>query len=77
MLAGPFHGHTEAVTSVAFSPDGIRIVSGSSNYTIRVWDARNGTLLAGPLQDHTGIVNSAAFSPDGARIVSGGGSHYT
>jgi WD40 repeat protein len=34
VVAGPFQGHTSYVTSVAFSPDGTRIVSGSNDHTI-------------------------------------------
>jgi tRNA A-37 threonylcarbamoyl transferase component Bud32 len=65
-----FQGHAGPVNSVAFSPDGKRIVSGSQDRTLRVWDAETGkeTLT---LKGHTDPVNSAAFSPDGKRIVSG------
>ena len=35
-------GHTSSVTSVSFSPDGSRIVSGSKYWTVRVWDATSG-----------------------------------
>ncbi|KAB5588007.1 Vegetative incompatibility protein HET-E-1 [Ceratobasidium theobromae] len=59
------------VNSAAFSPDGARIVSGSWDGTIRVWNAHDGTLVAGPFHGHTHSVTSVAFSPDGARIVSG------
>ena len=33
-------GHTEAVTSLAFSPDGEQIISGSADLTVRVWEPR-------------------------------------
>ena len=61
----------DAVTSVAFSPDGKRIVSGSSDNTLRLWDAATGQPIGAPLTGHTDSVNSVAFSPDGKRIVSG------
>ena len=37
-VLGPLEGHTDWVTSVSFSPDGSRIVSGSYDATVRVWD---------------------------------------
>src|SRR6266478_1061382 len=59
------------VRSVAFSPDGHHIVSGSNDETIRVWNATTGETVAGPFTGHTDSVNSVAFSPDGHHIVSG------
>ncbi|KAG1864608.1 WD40-repeat-containing domain protein, partial [Suillus tomentosus] len=59
------------VYSVSFSPDGTRIVSGSSDDTVRVWDAATGLPLGEPFRGHTDSVWSVSFSPDGTRIVSG------
>jgi WD40 repeat protein len=56
---------------VAFSPDGRRIVSGSNDNTLRLWDASSGRPIGSPLLGHTETVRSVAFSPDGRRIVSG------
>ncbi|KIM24753.1 hypothetical protein M408DRAFT_75414, partial [Serendipita vermifera MAFF 305830] len=69
-------GHKGSVSSVAFAPDGRRIVSGSEDHTIRVWDAETGeTTVLGPLQGHSDPVVSVSFSPDGKRIISGSWDH--
>ena len=64
-------GHTGPVTSVTHSPDGRHIVSGSSDKTIRVWNAITGESVAGPFLGHEDWVWSVAYSPDGRHIVSG------
>ncbi|KIJ53127.1 hypothetical protein M422DRAFT_78551, partial [Sphaerobolus stellatus SS14] len=64
-------GHTSLVLSVAFSPDGKRIASGSCDNTIRIWDAETGENVGKPLKGHTSWVLSVAFSPDGKCIASG------
>jgi hypothetical protein len=58
------------VSSVAYSPDGKRIVSGSGDKTLKVWDAQTGQEVLS-LKGHTFNVTSVAFSPDAKRIVSG------
>ncbi|KAL4738277.1 WD40 repeat-like protein [Aspergillus similis] len=63
-------GHSHFVQSVAFSPDGQRIVSGSYDSTIKLWDAQTGLEMQ-TLEGHSAPVRSVAFSPDGQRIVSG------
>ena len=60
------------VQAVAYSPDGTRIVSGSRDQTLRLWDARSGQPLGDPMKGHERAVTSVAFSPDGTRLVSGG-----
>ncbi|KAL4071250.1 hypothetical protein V8B97DRAFT_436951 [Scleroderma yunnanense] len=64
-------GHRDYVRSVAFSHDGTRIVSGSNDGTVRVWDTDRGVQIGSPLYGHTSNVTSVAFSPDGTRVVSG------
>ena len=41
-LSQLFTGHSSSVTSVCFSPDGTRIVSGSWDKTVRIWNAVTG-----------------------------------
>jgi WD40 repeat protein len=64
-------GHDGPVNSVAFSRDGSKIISGSSDKTIRVWDASTGIEMLPPLRGHNGWILSVAFSPDGSKIISG------
>src|SRR5450432_1202562 len=55
--------------SVAFSPDGRTLASGSGNYSIKLWDIASGRELR-TLTGHTGIVNSVAFAPGGRTLAS-------
>ena len=65
-----FEGHSSYVSSVAYSPDGTKIISGSDDKTIKIWDANTGQCLKS-LEGHSDYVNSVAFSPDGTKIISG------
>ncbi|KAI0049018.1 WD40 repeat-like protein [Auriscalpium vulgare] len=61
-----------AVLSVAFAPDGNRLVSAGDNTPTRVWDVFTGETLVSIANGHTGPVRSVLFSPDGKQIISGG-----
>lgn len=61
-------GHEGDVESVAFAPDGPRVVTASTDMTARVWDTKSGTCLA-ILSGHKDGVLSASFSPDGTRVL--------
>ncbi|KAM0444400.1 hypothetical protein ACHAO4_010201 [Trichoderma viride] len=63
-------GHSYWVSAVVFSPDGQRLASGSSDNTVRVWDANSGACLQ-TLEGHSRSVKSVVFSPEGQRLASG------
>jgi WD40 repeat protein len=69
LIGQPFLGHQKSVESVAFSPDGEMIVTGSEDRTVRLWNL-NGKPIGKPFQGHEHSIYSVAFSPDGTKIVS-------
>ena len=64
-------GHEKLVDSVAFSPDGSVLASGSDDGTIRLWDVSTEQPIGEPLRGHDRRVTSVAFSPDGSLLASG------
>jgi hypothetical protein len=64
-------GHQDAVTSVAVTPDGRYVVSGSWDRTVRIWELATGKEVR-RLIGQQGHVESVAVTPDGRYIVSGG-----
>lgn len=63
-------GHTDAVISLATSPDGQILASGSADTTIKLWDLRTGSELRSFL-GHCHSVLSLAITPDGKTLASG------
>jgi WD40 repeat protein len=62
-------GHASAVTAVAFSPDGRKLLSGSSDQSVKLWDvASKGELRSFSVSR---AVTSVAFSPNGQLIAAG------
>ncbi len=65
-----FDGHTAWVRSLAFSPDGKILASGSHDRTIRLWNVETG-VCAAILTGHTSGIQSVVFSHDGKTLASG------
>ena len=66
-----FHGHAHFVHALAFHPDGRRILSGSLDGTVKVWDAVTSRPIV--FRGHSGSVYSVEFREDGRHLVSKAG----
>ncbi|KIJ64967.1 hypothetical protein HYDPIDRAFT_111678 [Hydnomerulius pinastri MD-312] len=66
-----YEGHEDSVLYVAFFQDEQRLVTGSADGSLRVWNRETGAQIGKTLQGHTGPVNEVDVSPDGRTIASG------
>ncbi|WP_330230972.1 hypothetical protein OHA40_34455 [Nocardia sp. NBC_00508] len=70
-VGGPLVGHGD-VASVAFSPDGKILATGSYDNTVRLWNVETQQQIGDPLTGtDTGGISSMAFSPDGKNLATG------
>ena len=67
-------GHLGRVTSVAYSPDGTKVLTGGQDDKAILWDAVTGASILS-FTGHTADVMSVAFSPDGSKVLTGSGDH--
>lgn len=65
-----FEGHTEAISCLAFSPDGKRVVSTAADKSVRIWQVSSGRLIK-KFDGHTQLIRALVLSPDGTRAYSG------
>jgi WD40 repeat protein len=61
-------GHDDGVLTIAWSPDGRRLATGSSDRTVRIWDTNSGSELI-VLRGHGDWVRGVVWSPDGQRLA--------
>ncbi|KAG9035697.1 hypothetical protein FS837_001847, partial [Tulasnella sp. UAMH 9824] len=70
-IRGSLNGHDGPVNTVAFSPNGKFLASGSGDQAIRLWDTETGAPIGEPMKGHDGPVLTIDFSQDDRFIVSG------
>ena len=70
VLIRTFSGHAGSITSVGFSSDGARMVTGAQDFTAKLWDVATGSLVR-TFSGHTGSPIKAVISPDGSKVLTG------
>jgi len=71
-LVRTLSGHDLRVNTLAFTPDGQTLASGSNDNTVRLWDVNSGKQLH-ILEGHSSNISTVAFTPDGDSLISSGG----
>lgn len=71
MLGPTLQGHTKSINRLSLSSDGLRLVSASSDHTLRLRNMGDTSAAPVVIEGHSSAVNSASFSPDGTLIASG------
>ena len=67
-------GHSDAIWSVSFSPNGKTVITGSLDKTVRLWDVASGREIR-TFIGHDNVVKAVAFSPDGNTFASASHDH--
>ncbi|TKB94872.1 MAG: hypothetical protein E8D41_02855 [Nitrospira sp.] len=65
------HGHSDSIQTVAWSPNGKTLASGSKDNSIRLWDVVTYRSLGPQLKGHSDTVETVAWSPNGKTLASG------
>ena len=68
-LIRTLQGHTDSINAVTVMADGSRVISASSDKTLKVWDLETGQELQ-TLKGHTNLVRAVVVMPDGSRAIS-------
>jgi len=65
-----FSGHSDSVNAVAVTPNGKKVISGSGDKTLRLWNLATGKKLK-IFRGHSGPVTAVAVTPNGKQVISG------
>jgi WD40 repeat protein len=71
-LKNVLHGHDNSVFSIALNPSGTRLVSGSRDAQLKVWDVQNNYTCLMTIPAHMFTINDIVFSPDGKLMATAG-----